>query len=233
MHTSPSGPNEINLLKEDALLNVEKLFLLWKLDFEKINEYEYDFLSPFRIDNTLGACRFNSFKGYGADFAHIPYAQSDFESVGKNFDREDFEFAQNKSISYAFDIVGLCQRIHGLSSYKEGTKKLRSDLAQLAKMGPIQRADLDAAYRREQAKKEKADSRIAFADRLLKFCYDYKDTPGEAYLLSRGLHNLPHEKEIRFHKAVMCSEVKHPLPALVFPIRDAPDGKIKESIAYT
>ena len=59
-------------------------------------------------------------KRKGADFASVDFTEQDFKSFGKGFDRTDFGFSRNKAVSYAFDIIGLCQRIHGLSTYKAG-----------------------------------------------------------------------------------------------------------------
>ena len=227
MSTRYSADTEINLLKEDALANIERLFTLWGLQFTKVNDCEYDFLNPTRIDKHFGAVRFNMKKGIGADFANVAFDQADFNLVGKGFDRADFGFSEKKAISYGFDIIGLCQRIHKLSTYREASKRLRSDISALDKQSKVIRADLDAHIKRQERSELEVAQRIDYGKRLLEYCRPYKGTLGETYLKARGIDIKEDMPTIRFHGNLKNSETKLYYPALVFPIQHEPGGEVR------
>lgn len=223
MLANNSRIDQYSLLREDALANIERLFVLWELDYIKINNSEYDFLNPSRIDKNFGAVRFNVDKGLGADFANVAFNKDDFSSIGKNFDREDFGFAKNKAISYGFDIIGLCQKVNGLASYREAAKTIKTQLGSLK--NAIQ-APLDAHILREEKRAKDKLERLSYAQKLLRYTVPYVGTVGEIYLKSRAIVLETPDSSIRFHPRIMCAEAKRTFPALVFPIRQSPDSEI-------
>ena len=226
MSTTSSTVDKVGMLREKALLNIETLFSFWGINFVKVNEIEYDFISTMREDNNFGAVRFNVEKGLGADFASTTFTSTDFNSIGAGFSREDFGFSKNQNISYGFDIIGLCQRVHGLGSYRDATTQLKHDLNEANKYTKLQTPSLDAHIKRQQKIEEAKKQRVDWANRLLRWSTDYVGTVGEKYLAHRSISLLDHEKDIRFHRAIMCKEAGKPLPALLFVIRDKPDGEI-------
>lgn len=227
---SASSGNTISsfeILREDALLNIELLFELWGIDYTKVNEYEYDFLAPYRTDKHGGAVRFNVQKGKGADFASVDFTEQDFKSFGKGFDRSDFGFSRNKAVSYAFDIIGLCQRVHGLSTYKAGATLLKQQLKQLSSNNEIRRATLDAIDKRHKQNSLDKQHKIGYATRILLYCKKFNNTLGETYLNSRSIFLEDEEQDIYFHHKLMYAKTKSFHPALIFCVRQSPQGEIK------
>lgn len=227
MNTRDSGPDKLDILKEDALANIEKLLRLWKIDYTKVNDLEYDFLSPSRIDNNFGAVRFNIEKGLGADFANTGFSDENFKNFGEGFDRTDFGFSANRNVSFGFDIIGLAQRVHNSKSYKQAARDLEADIRVIRDDKDFIRADLDAHIKRTAKALEASKVRIDYAKRVAKYCYSFIDTLGQTYLKSRGLDISHNEPVIKFHAKVMCKDVKKALPALIFMIQNEPNGEIQ------
>lgn len=226
-HTISGVPSKYDLIKEDALANIERLFILWGLKFIKISPEEYDFLNPTRIDKNFGAVRFNVKKGFGADFANVAFDEGDFNAVGKGFDRSDFGLSKNNNVRYGFDIIGLCQRVNKVSTYRESAKLLSDQLKTLDRVSPIVKADLDAHYNRKTKIEEEINKKITYAYKLLMYCKDFRGTLGEIYLQSRGIYLKGNYSTIRFHSQIYDSETKKTFPCLVFPIQTEPLGTVK------
>lgn len=223
MHTSSSSVvNPTALLKETALLNIDLLFNYWKIDYVKISDDEYDFISPMREDTNFGAMRFNARKGIGADFAAVDIDLSLFPG----FDKSDFGFSKSDKATFGFDIIGLCQKIHGLPSYKEGEKRLKEHLAILKSSGSLQKASIMSALQREQNNAKRIAERIDYAKVIMKNCKHYVGTVAEKYFNSRKLNSVQ-ETNVYFSNAVMCVTAKRPYPAIILPIQKSPEGEIR------
>lgn len=227
MSTTSRAPTKTDILKEDALANIERLFRYWGLQFFRVNDDEIDFINPMRQDENFGAVRFNITKGIGADFSNTAFTEADFNNIGAGFDRSDFGFSDNKNISYGFDIIGLCQRLYNLPTYKEGERILRKHLGEIDKVAPIKKADLDASIKRKMGNAEQIIKRVDYAKTILKHCKSYPDTLADVYFKSRGIHLTDEELNIRFHPRVMCADLNKPLPAVVFMIKNSPEGEVR------
>lgn len=225
-NTISSSVDKKAQLKEVALLNIQNLFHLWGIEYTKVNEVEYDFISKSRIDNHFGAVRFNVEKGLGADFASTTFTESDFNAIGAGFSREDFGFSKSKVASYGFDIIGLCQRIHGLDTYNQGYRQLASDLKQVEKISGVQKPDLDAHVKRIERNQADLKKKIDYALTILKWSKNYRGTIGEKYLNYRSIALIDHEKDMTFHGKIMCKDAGKPLPALLFAIRNLPETDV-------
>ena len=225
MHESTR--DAINLTKEDALLNFAKLAVLWRIDAILVAVDEYDFLAPDRKDNKLGAVRFNTKKGFGADFAGNNFNAKDIAQFAAGFDKSDFAAVDSVSASSGFDIIGLCQKVYGIKSYMDGYKKLKEDLNFLSRQVGIIKADLDAAHKRQSELSAGKQKRIDYAKIALNHCVDYKDTIAETYLLYRAIHLTEHEQVIRFNQSMINMEVKKYMPAMVLIIQDRPLGDVR------
>lgn len=220
---------EYDFLKERALIHFEMLLALWKIDYQCIGENEYDFLSPTREDTNFGACRFNVAKGIGADFAGMRYGKSEFEQIGSGFSRDDFSgFTEYGASNPNFDIIGLSQRIHNISTYSEAAQRLKQDLDQ------IDGGNVDTAYlsgqialRHEQREIQRQKMRD-IASRYWRYCRDIKNTIGETYLNSRGIYMQDHDIEpsMKFNNRVFNQELQLYIPAVIFKVSDKPDGNL-------
>lgn len=220
---------DYSLLRERALINFETLLLLWDVDFVKATEYEYDFLSPTRInDKTFGACRFNVRKGIGSDFAGLSYSKTQYEQIGIGFTAADFAgFSQYGQINPSFDVIGLCQRIHGINTYAEAAKRIEEDLNKVdgGNVNVKQLAE-QAAIRHEQFKLQKEKMR-AISERIWNKCSDVKGTIGENYLNSRGIELKEVEPNVKFHNKVYNKELNFYVPALIFKVSRTPTSSLQ------
>lgn len=220
---------DTTLLKERALINFEVLLVLWGVDWQKVGANEYDFLSPTRSNDTsFGACRFNISKGIGSDFAGISYSKAQYEQVGLGFTKEDFAgFSQYGESNPSFDVIGLCQRIHNISSYSEATQRLKQDLDKIdgGKVNIVQLAE-QAAIRHERAKLQKEKMR-QIAERTWKYCQDVQGTIGETYLNSRNIFLSQTEPNMKFHYKIFNRELNMYIPALIFKLSQSPDNDLK------
>lgn len=220
---------DLDLLKERALYHFEMLLDIWKIDYQKIGPYEYDFLSPTRSNDTqFGACRFNVRKGIGSDFAGISYSKKEYEQIGLGFTKEDFAgFSSYGESNPSFDIIGLCQRIHRLDTYSEASKRLIEYLDQIdgGKINVTELAER-AASRYEQARLTKEKMR-ATAERIWGYCQDIKGTIGETYLNTRNIIPTSVEPNMKFHWRVFTSELKKHIPALIFKVSREPNSQLE------
>jgi len=222
MGTTSSRETAILLIKESALTNIEKLFTYWNLQWTKVNNIEYDFINPLRQDKHFGAVRFNTEKGIGADFSNSMFKDDDIKSFGEGFDREDFGLSKNTKIAYGFDIIGLCQRIKGLSSYNQAAVQIIKDLDAISKDPEFIKVSVENYKKRIEKNAEDAKRKIVYSNVMLSHAKPYKGTIGEKYLLNRGIDLKEQEPDVRFHHAVMCKEANAPFPALLFVIRNQP-----------
>ena len=227
MTTISSSVSNYDLIKEDALINIERLFKKWRLDYVWISPSELDFRNPLRSDKNFGAVRFNTEKGFGADFAGVAFGEADYKSLGSGLSRDDFDLPSNQSIRYGFDIIGLCQRLFECHSYKIAANLLKQHLSELDREEKIVRADITSSILRKERQYDEVRRKIQYANNLVKYTQDYVGTVGEKYLHARGLTGLPHEPSMRFHQRVMCKETGTSLPCLIFKIQPEPNGAIR------
>lgn len=215
-------------LKERALANFDFLLKYWEIEYIQINSSEYDFLNPTRDDTNHGACRFNITKGTGADFTGTGFTSSDYQSLGAGFDKSDFAgITRGDGNNWGFDIIGLCQRLHGLNTYNDAAKMLQHQLGQLKQGGVnLNKVDPKAKEAREHKRSEQKLKTLQSAQRTWGLCRDYKNTIGETYLISRRLI-FPRFDNLKFHEKIYNSELKGNIPALLFKVSDAPDGVIQ------
>lgn len=214
-------------LKERALLNFEHLLHFWNITYTKIGADEYDFLNPTREDKSFGACRFNTTKGIGADFAGSAFTESDFKFFGKGFSKEDFVgFAKDtRNANWGFDIIGMCQRIHNLRGYKEAAAKLQGDLKEIKKRGiKLLEATKEAILERERKIQEDKNKKLKIAELAWNTCKPIKGTIGEKYLNSRGIYIKEEEKSLKFHPKVYNSELKKEVPVILLKVTKEPNG---------
>lgn len=219
-----------DLLKERALCHFETLLAFNKIDYIKIGPNEYDFLSPTRkSDTNFGACRFNVAKGIGADFAGISFSKLEFERVGAGFTREDFAgFSEFGETSNNFDIIGLYQRIRGKNSYSEAAQALKEDLEKIDGGKVDNAALLEQISIRHERTRLQREKMQGIALKSWNYCKDIKGTIGENYLNSRGIYlqDWDDEPNMRFHGKIYNSELKMPIPAVIFKVSDKPDGEL-------
>lgn len=219
---------DYQLLKERALSNFETLLILWDVDFIKVTDNEYDFLSPTRSNDTqFGACRFNVRKGIGSDFAGVSYSKKEYEQVGLGFSKKDFAgFSQYGEVSTSFDAIGLCQRIHDIGTYPEAARRLEQDLNSIDG-GNINAAQLaeKAAIRHEQHKLQQAKM-LQISERIWSKCQDVKGTIAERYLNSRGIELSEVEPNMKFHSKIFNRELNLYIPAVIFKVSKEPSSSL-------
>lgn len=217
-------------LREHALANFEVLLDYWKVEYRPINSNEFDLIAKWREDADFGAVRFNTFKNRGSDFAGISIAGLDPTLLGNGFDKGDFAgFTGETNTNSGFDIIGLCQRVYNLSDYRTAAERLVIDLQTLSKDKSLAVPSMDAAKQRAEALAEQNRDKIKYAQKMWKFCkaIPLKESKGDIYLTARGLPFIyQKEKVIRFHPKVMNSELKKPVPTLLFKVSYGPDTEL-------
>lgn len=215
-------------LREKAIANFELLLEHWKLDYKQISPVEYDFLNPTRQDKRHGACRFNIEKCVGADFAGERFIQADFQRVGVGFDRDDFiNTGETGATDWGFDIIGLCQRLHGCSSYKEAAKLLRVHLRTIAEQHKLNKADPQAATKRAHKIATENLKKVKKAINTWDICQDITNTVAEKYLHYRQIFLKEAELSLKFHPRIKNAETRKFLPAMLFKVEKAPnDGLV-------
>jgi len=212
-------------LREKALANFESLLNYWGIEYKKLTEVEYDFLSPTRSDRNFGACRFNTHKGRGADFASSTITEQDCKFLGVGFSPNDFSgYSNGEYRKHGFDIIGLVQRIHSCSTYNDAAGYLSSDLKKIAEQGGIITPPKDAAEKRRIEQAEQLQKKIELSQRLWHTAKEFKGSKGELYFENR--HGLsPKETNIRFNPWLKhISGVRY--PTLLFKVQKEPNGPI-------
>lgn len=215
-------------LKEKALANFELLLNHWKLQYTRIGAQEYDIIATWRADKNFGGCRFNIEKGRGADFAGSYLTDENISKFGIGFTADDFvgisEQGQGK---IGFDIVGLCQRLYHLNSYKDGTKYLDDDLRKISLTQHIIQPAYDAADRRREDLEKKKKKILKYATDLWESSkyHKFEGSIGEKYLNNRYIHQVK-EQCIRFIPSLTHSPTKQQFPALIFKVQQTPTSPL-------
>ena len=218
----------LTTIRETALFNAVILFKFWKLDYQQINNDEYDFLNPLRKDKNFGACRFNIKKGVGADFTGYAFSSEDYSQIGQGFNKEDFSSTKDqKYANFGFDIIGLCQRLHKCASYTEAAKLLSFQLQELSKKELVVVPRIDSADKRVESKKLEADKKLKIARKTWEICSPIKNTLGDTYLKSRKIYLKENQENIRYHSKILNMELKKTIPALLFKVQKSPDGSLQ------
>lgn len=218
-----------DLLKERALVSFELLLVKWGLHYNKIGEYEYDFLSPTRKeDRNLGACRFNIRKGIGADFAGVDISESRLNSLGKGFTRNDLAgFTRFGETKNSFDVIGLVQRIYSFDSYSEAARKLKDEL-DILDNGKVDKKELlTQMIKREAEIEARRGKSLAQAAKAWSYCVPIFGTIAETYLESRGIKVTLNEPNMKFHPRIYNVELSCFIPCVVFKISKTHDGDLR------
>ena len=214
-------------LEELALANVLRLFDLWRLDYKKVNEDEYDFINPNREDNNFGACRFNIKKNRGADFAGHNFSDKDIKSLGLNFTKEDFLYNPNTNTNWGFTIIGLCQRIHKIKTYVEAAKLLEKHLLFLNQTDSLEKITEETIQARLHKQQEDAYKKLLYAERTWNNCKPIDGTIAEIYLQSRYIFLDDSEPNIRYHPKVFNQEAQGYFPALLCKVSPTPEAPLQ------
>lgn len=211
-------------LREKGLANFESLLTLWGIEYKKLTEVEYDFLSPTRSDRNFGACRFNTYKGRGADFASSTITEQDCKLLGIGFSPNDFSgYSNGEYRKSGFDIIGLVQRVHNCNTYNDAAGYLSNDLKKIAEQGVIVTPAKDAAEKRRLEQAAQLQKKIELSQRLWHTAKELKGSKGEVYLDCRGIH--PKETSIRINPWLKhTSGIRY--PTLLFKAQKSPDGPI-------
>lgn len=210
-------------VEELALANFELLLIYWGVPFQKINNREYDFINIARADTNFGACRFNTDKNKGADFAGIDFTNEDYALVGAGLGKEDFEYVpSNVNTNWGFNIIGLCQRLHKCYSYKDAAILLKKHLLEINSDTPLKRVTQEYIDARNHKLQEDTYKKLKKAQQIWAYCKPIEGTLGETYLKSRSIHLVEYEPHVRFHAKVYNNEVKGILPALLFKVSITP-----------
>lgn len=217
-----------DLLKERALLNFELLLIKWNLNYAKVGRCEFDFLSPTRSgDTNFGACRFNTDKGIGADFAVSNYTNRQITGLGIGFNASDFAgysgYGQSKP---GFDVIGLAQRVYNSCNYKEAAERLKQDLDEIdgGKVNKLQL--LEQSIKREAEIEARRSKSLLSAAQAWKYCVNINGTLGEVYLKSRGIHGPYNETNVKFCHSIYNTELGKYCPAIVLKISKTRESQL-------
>lgn len=214
------------LLKERALINFELLLIKWGITYQKSGE-EYDFLSPNRIDNNFGACKFNAAKGVGNDFAGVSLPRKLIESIGIGFGPEDFAgYSKYGESRTSFDVIGLCQRVFNIHTYKEAAEHLDRELQGIETSPRSTIELLNRSIKRDLEIEARRGKSLYLAARAWKYCKDVNGTLGENYLKARGILGPYIEPSMKFHSRIYSKELNNYCPSLVFKISKTPDSDL-------
>jgi len=213
-------------LREKGLANFELLLDYWGIEFRKLSEREYDFINPTRCDRNFGACRFNTHKGRGADFAASTISEQDCNLLGLGFNAHDFNgYTNGQVFKSGFDIVGLAQRIHNCGTYQDAMVRLKADLSEIEKgSDSFVKPAKDAAEKRRIELELQLQKKTELSQRLWHTAKDYKNTLVETYFENR--HGLTiDETNIRVNLNLKhISGVRY--PTILFKVQKSPDGPI-------
>lgn len=213
-------------LKERALANAEALFDFWGLKYIKINDAEFDFLNPTRDDKNYGACRFNIIKGTGGDFTGSNFTNAEITSFGRNFTREDFAgIGKSERMSWGFDIIGLCQRLHSVANYTDAAKLIEKQLSEISKSKKLIKPIYGAVEKRKKELTEHQQRMLTKATKTWNLCSSFEGTLGDKYLRSRKIY-IKNEPNIKYHNKIYSSEAKKFLPCLLFKVQKFPNGDL-------
>ena len=214
-------------IEETALANFELLLAYWKIDYIKISEVEYDFKNPNRKDTNFGACRFNTEKGKGADFAGISFSPNEFSAFGPGFTRKDFASpSQDAADNWGFNVIGLCQRISNATDYQHAAKRLNAILREVAGNQSFRQVTEEFIRQRDEDRTRATMAKRLNAAKVWGFCSPYIGTAGEEYFKNRNIFLNSVEPNIRFHPRIKNAEIGGFLPALLFKVQADYDGDL-------
>lgn len=220
--------NKYTALKETALINFDKLLDYWQLNYQKISDTEYDFINPGRDDSNFGACRFNTKKGIGADFAGANFTELDFSKIGRGFTKEDFiglgETGSNTN--WGFDVIGLCGRLHKISDYKESARRLITDLKEIESAVGIINLSKKEIEKKEQLRSIANENKIKYAAKTFERCQPIEGTEGERYFKARAISKFE-GCGIKYHSAILNKESGTLTPTILFAVKANHDGPIQ------
>jgi hypothetical protein len=215
-------------ITEEALLNIDALLMYWGVEYKKIGEHEYDFLSPTRHDSNFGACRFNSRKNRGKDFGGREISTIRNNSTGLELDDTDYSSGDGKTfIRTSFDIIALAQRIHKGDNYQLGARWLQRDLEQLRSNRNFIAFSREASDRRQRDLEQQRLKRVKLAKEIWNACkhYPFISSLGDQYLQSRGLNSIT-ETNVRFHPSIFYHPTKSVMGAIIFRVSKEPASEI-------
>lgn len=215
-------------VREKALANLELLLDFKNIQFKKITETEYDILATWRTDKNFGSVRFNTEKGRGADFAGGSLTEEDYSGLGVGFSRDDFVgfSSQDGQAKLGFDVIGLFQRILGVSDYKDTVKAINAILDEISRQRAITIPSKDAAIRRDNERKLKEAKLKKLAYDLWESCkhHKFENSPAEKYLIGRGITKK--EENLRFHPGIKYGPTGEKYPAILFKVQEKIDGPL-------
>jgi putative DNA primase/helicase len=215
-------------ITEEALLNIDALLTYWGVEYKKVGEHEYDFLSPTRHDSNFGACRFNSRKNRGKDFGGREISTVRNNSTGLELDDQDYSSGDGQTfIRTSFDIIALAQRVHKGDNYQLGARWLQRDLEQLRSNRNFITFSREASDRRQRDLEQQRLKRVKLAKEIWNACkhYPFVSSLGDQYLQSRGLNSIT-ETNVRFHPSIFYQPTRSVMGALIFRVSKEPKGDI-------
>ena len=220
--------SRFDLIKEAANVNIEKIFTLWGLNFTKIAPDEYDFLSPFRNDKCFGACRFNTRKGRGADFAGLGVTNAEIHTISSTFDKSDFAgLHEDGRDTFGFDIISLCMRINSLSNYNSAATFLANQLNNIQSDPDFIKVSMQEVELKKKCNEVDRAKKLQIATRTWDRAQDLQETLGDIYLRTRAIELSTNHKSIKFHPAMINKELNDTLPVLLFKVSEQPGSELK------
>ena len=223
--------NKYTILRETALLNFERLLKYWGIQYVKINHEEYDFINPLRNDSNFGACRFNTKKGIGADFAGNNISDAEYSKFASGFTKEDFIFIGGdgtEDTNRGFDVIGLCGRLFKLNNYQESARRLTDNLKEIETNDErgILKITPKIIKEKEQQREVLSLKKLQNASRTWSSCENITNTVGEKYLQSRGIFISGESDSIKYKERIYNSETSSFIPALLFRVSTKWDGEL-------
>ena len=214
--------NRYTILRETALLNFERLLEYWGIQYYKVDSNEYDFINPLRNDTNFGACRFNTKKGIGADFAGTAITDDQFASFGSGFTKEDFVFVGDNGAdtNRGFDIIGLCGRLFKIDNYQESASRLIDNLKEIDKHKNILKITPKLIKEKEQERELLSLKKLNTAKHTWSKCEYIQNTLGETYLKNRGIYISGEDGAIKYKERIYNSETSSFIPALLFYVSE-------------
>ena len=217
-------------LKEHALANFETLLSYWGVEYSRVNPQEYDLIAKWRHDGNFGAVRFNIVKNWGSDFAGIQIAKLDFSRLGEGFDYTDCAgIVSDTNTNVGFDIIGLCQKIYGCSTYRDAAGRLQTDWQAISAQGKAILPDAEAVAKRKLLIEQKNKFKVKIAQDMWRMSKSIKfeGSLGAVYLTARGLpDSWTTENNIRFHPKLINKELNKTSPAILFKVSFAPMSEL-------
>lgn len=217
-------------LREHGLANFELLLDFWGIEFNRVNALEYDLIAKWREDGNFGAVRFNTFKGRGSDFAGLSIAKLNYAMLGNGFGAEDFAgVVSDTNTNTGFDVIGLCQKVYNIDTYRNAAGQLFTDLQTISKTKNLTKPAIDAANARREKLEALNKSRMEHAARMWEFCkrIPFEHSLADTYLIRRGLPFVYlRETNVRYHPKVKNVETNKVMPAVLFKVTLQPGTQL-------